>query len=163
MIIFGKPLSEYVSFCKWFLILIPVTGIARLALSLEGTPSSTARWFSMTALVWIAVVYLSVRVHTTGFGSFKQLLVLCALVNLSAQVVAIFGIVLAILTDTNNIFSVPEAFFGSDGKTWLHVGAHLTVGTFVAPLLLWLVGSVILAATRKLSAPSRATTDSLVK
>ena len=74
-------------------------------------------------------MYLSVRVHTTGFGSYKQLLVLCVLLNLSTQIISVAAIVLAILTDTNNIFSSPEFAFGSDGKTWLHAGAHLFIGT----------------------------------
>ena len=51
MTIFGKPLSEYVAFCRAFLILIPLTGLVRLGLSLSGTPNSTARWISMTALI----------------------------------------------------------------------------------------------------------------
>src|SRR5688572_13204440 len=112
MTIFGKPLSDYVAFCRPFLVLLPLVGIIRLALSLSGTPDTTARWFSMTALVWIAIVYYSIRVHTSGFGSYKQLLVICVLLNLSAQVISIGSIVLAILTDTNNVFSAPEAFFG---------------------------------------------------
>src|SRR5213592_2115446 len=113
MTIFGKPLSQYVRFCKPFLILIPVIGIVRLALSLGGTPNSTAKWFSVTALVWIGVLYYSVRVHTSGFGSYKQLLVICVLQNLAAQAIIISGIVLAILTGTGNIFSAPEYAFGS--------------------------------------------------
>jgi hypothetical protein len=163
MIIFGKPLSQYVAFCKWFLILIPVTGIVRLALSLEGAPNSTAQWFSMTALVWIAVVYLSIRVHTSRFGSFKQLLVLCVLLNLSAQAVSIFGIVLAVVTGTTNIFSAPEYFLAGYSQTWLHAGAHLVIGTIAGSLVPWLVGSAILAVTRKLSAPSKVTADPLAR
>ena len=61
MTVFGRPLSDYVAFCKPFLILIPLVGIVRLALSLSGTPNDTARWFSMTALIWIAVIYCSIR------------------------------------------------------------------------------------------------------
>src|SRR5262249_27522498 len=98
MTIFGKPLSAYVDFCKVFLILLPLVGIIRLALSLSGTPNATARWFSMTALAWIAIVYYSIRVHSTGFGSYKQLLVICVLLNLSIQIISITGIVIAILS-----------------------------------------------------------------
>src|SRR4029078_9595333 len=98
MSIFGKRLSEYVDFCKPFLVLIPIVGIVRLALSLSGAPNSTARWFSVTAFVWIAVLYYAVRVHTRRFGSYKQLLVISALLNLAAQVIIIGGIVLAIVT-----------------------------------------------------------------
>ena len=153
MTVFGKPLSEYVAFSKVFLILIPLAGIVRLALSLSGTPNSTDRWISMTALVWIGVVYLSVRVHTTGFGSYKQLLVLCVLLNLTTQIISIAAIVLAILTDTNNIYSSPEFAFGSDGKTWLHAGAHLFIVTTAGSLVPWLIGSLILAVTKKVTRP----------
>ena len=157
MTIFGKPLSDYVAFCWPFLVLLPLVGIIRLALSLSGTPDTTARWFSMTALVWIAIVYYSIRVHTSGFGSYKQLLVICVLLNLSAQLISIGSIVLAILTDTNNVFSAPEAFFGSDGKTWIHAASHVFVGIPVGSLVAWLIGSLILTVTRKVSgAPDQA-------
>jgi hypothetical protein len=154
MTIFGKPLSEYVAFCKWFLVVIPVVGVLRLALSLGGAPNTVARWATMTALVWIATIYLSVRVHTSGFGSYKQLLVLCALVNLAAQAVSIFGIVLAILTGTDNIYSAPEYAFGADGRNWFHVAMHALVGTTAGSLVPWLIGSAILAVTRRASGAS---------
>lgn len=150
--IFGKPLSDYVAFCRPFLVLLPLVGIIRLALSLSGTPDTTARWFSMTALVWIAIVYYSIRVYTSGFGSYKQLLVICVLLNFSAQVISIGSIVLAILTDTNNVFSAPEAFFNRDGKTWSHALLHVFVGIPVGSLVAWLIGSLILTVTRKVSA-----------
>jgi len=150
MMIFGKRLSEYFGFCKLFLFLILVVGITRLALSLGGTPNSTAKWLSITAVTWIGVLYYAIRVHTTGFGSYKQLLPICVLQSLTAQLIIVPGIVLAIFTGRDNIYSVPEYAFGRDGKTWLHVAAHLLVGTTLAPLLSWLVGSVIMFATKKL-------------
>ena len=152
MNIFGKRLSEYVEFCKPFLVLIPIVGIIRLVLSLTGAPNSTARWFSVTTLVWIAVLFYAVRVHTKRFGGYKHLLVICALLNLSAQVIIIGGIVLAIVTGTGNIFSAPEYAFGSDGRTWLDVAAHLFIGTTAGSLFPWLVGSLVLFVTTKLSA-----------
>ena len=66
MTILGKPLAEYVAFAKLFLILIPLVGLLRLGLSLEGMPNSTVQWFSMTALGFIGMVYFAIRVHTTG-------------------------------------------------------------------------------------------------
>src|SRR5215510_10750015 len=155
MIIFGKRLSDYVDFCRVFLILIPLVGIARLALSLGGVPNSTARWLSMTVTVWIAVIYYSIRVHTSGFGSYKQLLPVVALLNVSAQVIAITGIAIAIFSGTNNVFSSPEFAFGSDGKTWTHLLAHVFVGTTAGTFVPWLIGSGILAITRKVSASDR--------
>src|SRR5262249_27889083 len=151
MVILGKRLSEYVAFSKVFLVLIPMIGIVRLALSLGGAPNSTARWLSMTVTAWIAVIYYSVRVHTSGFGSYKQLLPVLALLNISAQAIAITGIAIAIFSGNNNVFSSPEFAFGSDGKTWTHLLAHVFFGTTVGTFLPWLIGSGILALTRKAS------------
>jgi hypothetical protein len=57
MTIFGKRLSEYVAFCRLFLCLILVVGIVRLSLSLGGVQNSTVKWLSITAVMWIGVLY----------------------------------------------------------------------------------------------------------
>ena len=158
MTIFGRRLSDYVDFCKVFLVLIPVIGIVRLALSLSGEPNSTVKWFSVSVAMWIATLYYAVRVHTKGFGSYKQLLVLCVILNLVMQAVIISGIILAIVTGTSNIFSAPEYAFGGDGKTWLHVSAHLFIGTIAGSVVPWAFGSLVLLVTKKLT-----TSDSKIK
>jgi hypothetical protein len=157
MTIFGKPLLEYVRFARVFIVLVAVVGIARLALSLGGAPNPTAKWLSMTGLAWIAVFYYAIRVHTSGFGSYKQLLPVLALVNLTAQVIAMAAIAIAIFTGTNNIFSAPEYAFGSDGKTWTHFAAHLFIGTTIGSLVPWAFGSLILFVSKKLFPNNRNT------
>ena len=160
MSLFGKSLSNYAAFCKFFLVLIPVVGIIRLVLSLNGTPVETARWLSMSALVWIAVIYYSIRVHTAGFGSYKHLLVVCALLNVSTQVISILAITIAIFTGTSNVFSAPEFSFSPDLR--IHLVAHLFLGTIAGSLVPWLPGSLILAVTRKVSgAPERISRSSI--
>ena len=151
MIIFNKRLSEYVAFARPFLILILVVGIARLALSLGGVPNSTGRWLSISVVVWIGVLYYSVRVHTAGFGSYKQLLPVLAVLNFTAQAIAIIAIAIAIFTGTDNIYSAPEYAFGSDGKTWTHLGAHLVIGTTVGTLFPWVFGCLVMVVTKKLT------------
>src|SRR5688572_29350888 len=98
MTIFGKRLSEYVAFCWPFLVLILVVGLGRLALSLGGVPVSTAKWLSITVVEWIGVVYFAIKVHTSGFGSYKHLLPICVLQRVTVQVVVVPAIILAILT-----------------------------------------------------------------
>ena len=159
MIIFGKRLSDYAAFSRIFLILIPAIGIARLVLSLSGVPNSTTRLLSMTVAAWIAVIYYSIRVHTTGFGSYKQLLPVIALLNIPAQAIAITGIAIAIFSGNNNVFSSPEFAFGSDGKTWTHLLAHVFIGTTIGTLFPWMIGSGILALTRKLSGSEQKTME----
>ena len=149
---FGKRFSEYFAFCKPFLGLILIVGIARLALSLGGVPNSTAKWLSITAAIWIGVLYYAIRVHTSGFGSYKQLLPICFLLSLTAQAVIVPSIILAIFTGHDNIYSIPENFFGNDGKSWLHVAGHLFIGgTTLGPLMGWLFGCVIMFATKKVT------------
>jgi len=149
MTIFGKPLSEYLAFAKVFLLLIAVVGVARLGLSLAGIENAKVKWLSISIVALVGLVYYSIRVHTSGFGSYKQLLVLIVIQTVLAQAIIIAGIVIAIFTGRDNIFSAPEYSGGGDGKTWLHAGAHLLFGVIVGSLFAWLIGSVIMWITKK--------------
>jgi len=150
MTVFGKRLSEYAQFAKVFLVLIAVVGVTRLALSLTGVPNSTAKWISVSGLMWIAVFYFAIRVHTRGFGTYKHLLPVLAILNVTGQAIIITGIAIAIFTGTDNIYSASEYAFGGDGKTWTHLGAHVLVGSTVGTLVPWAFGCLIMLATRKL-------------
>lgn len=149
MTIFGKRLADYVSFAKVFLWLIAIVGVVRLGLSLAGVENATVKWLSITVVSLIGVVYFSIRVYTSGFGSYKQLLPIVFLQSVVAQAIIIAGIVIAIFTVRDNIFSAPEYSGGGDGKTWLHAGAHLVLGLIVGPLIVWLIGCVIMWVTKK--------------
>jgi len=91
MTIFGKPLSEYIGFAKHILWLVAIVGIARLALSLGGVENATVKWLSISVMLLIGLVYFSIRVYTSGFGSYKQLLAVLFLQNLVAQTIIIAG------------------------------------------------------------------------
>jgi hypothetical protein len=151
MQIFGKSLSEYVKFERGFLILILVVGLARLTLSLLGVPNSKAKFLSLTILFLLGMVYYSVTVCTSGFGSYKQLLPVLALPVILGNIIVISGIVIAILTAKDNIFSAPEYSPGKvDGKNWGHVTGHV-VAMVVLPIILWAVGSLIMFVTEKVT------------
>jgi len=151
MTIFGKRLGDYVRFEKWFLILVLLVGVARLVASLLGVPNSTAKFLSLTVCFLLGTVYYAVRVHTSGFGSYKHLLPLYALLVILGNCIIITGIVIAMQTGSDNIFSSPEFSPGkTSGRTWGHVGGHL-VAIIVLPLLLWAIGSLIMLVTKKIS------------
>jgi hypothetical protein len=151
MKIFGRTLSEYISFQKYILLLILIVGLARLFLSLGGVANSTTKWLSISIALLIGLIYCSIRVYTAEFGSYKQLLPLLFLQMLVAQGIVITGIVIAIFTGKDNVFSSPEYSGGSDGKTWIHVLAHLVAGLIIGPLLGWLIGSIILFIAKKVA------------
>jgi hypothetical protein len=129
-----------------------VVGLARLGLSLASVPNSTAKYFSLTVVLLLGTVFYSVTVHTSGFGSYKQLLPVLEFLSITGGCIIIAGILLAIFTGKDNIFSAPEFSGGGDGKTWGHVIAHFVV-MFVAPLILWLVGAFIMFVTKKITGP----------
>jgi hypothetical protein len=151
MKIFGKSVSEYVGFEKIFLILVFVVGVARLGLSLAGVPNATVKFLSLTVVFLLGMLYYSVRTYTSGFGSYKQLLPLYALQVIVGNCIVITGIIISIVTSKDNIFSAPEFSPGKvDGKNWGHVGGHVVV-TFILPLIMWAIGSLIMLVTKKVS------------
>jgi len=147
--VFGKKWSEYIQFERWILILVAAVWAIRLGLSLAGTSFTVIRWVSINVVLLVGLVYCSVVVHTSGFGSYKQLLALLFLQTAFAHILIAAAIVLGIVTETGNAYTAPEVFGGSDGRTWIHVLAH-SIAAFVLPLITWLMGSVILFATKKL-------------
>ena len=144
---FGKKFSEYVQFQRWILILIVAAFASRLAIGLSGVPVPTARWVSINLVLLVGLVYCSIAVHTRRFGSYKQLLGLLFVQTAFAHMLIAFGIILAIVTGIDNIYTAPEFFGGSSGKNWFHVLAHC-IGAFILPLIAWIFGSVILAVTK---------------
>jgi len=151
---FGKSLSEYVRFQRWFLVLIVVVFAIRLIASLAGLPIEQTRWLSVNALLLAGLVYFPLAVHRRGFGGYKQLFGLLLVQNFLAQFLIALAVVLGIVTGVDNIFTAPEYSGGADGKTWLHAGAHL-VGWIPAALIGWLIGSLILLVARKLQPRAR--------
>jgi len=153
---FGKTLSEYIQFLKPILVLILIVGLARLFLSLAGAPNSTVKWLSLTVVTLLGALYCAIRVHTSGFGSYQQLLPLLVIQNALAHIISAVAIAIAILSGKDNIFSAPEYSGGGDGKTWTHAGAHLVLGIVVFSLVLWLATSLILFVTKKVAPARRA-------
>jgi hypothetical protein len=149
MTVFGKSLIEYISFVKWFCLLILVVGLTRLSLSLRGIPNADTKWISMSAVLTLGVIYYAVRIHTSGFGSYKQLLPVIVIPNAVTHLVSITGIIFGIVTGKDNVFTAPEYSFGS-GSTWGHVGAHLMIGMTIGALVNWLIGCVFLFLTKKI-------------
>jgi len=146
---FGKSVSQYLSFQKVYLIAIVVVFLVRLALSLAGMPNSTVKWFSVTAVLLLGVLYYGIAVHTRGFGSYKQLLPLALFQSVLAETLVALAIVLGIVTGQDNIYTAPEYSGGSDGKNWVHVVAHLIVGSVVLPLMSWAISSLVLLVTKR--------------
>jgi hypothetical protein len=130
--------------------------MARLLLSLAGVSVAVVKYFSLTGAWLVGLVLCSITVHTRSFGSYKQLLGLVGIQSLVAQAFTAGVVVLAIVTGQDNIYSIPEFSGGTDGKTWMHAGAHLFLAAPILTLAGWLIGSAILFVTKK-AAPANTT------
>lgn len=150
---FGKKLSEYVRFESWVLILIVVVFLARLGLSLRGSSFEQIRWVSINVVMLVGWIYCAIAVHIRKFGAYKQLQGLLLVQNVFAHWLIALAIVLGIGTGTPNIFTVPDVSGGSDGATWIHVGAHVIGGVLVS-FFAWAFGSLILLVTRRVQPAS---------
>lgn len=145
--IFGKSFAEYVAFQKVWLALVVVVGIARLGMSLAGLPDATVKWAAMTVVNLAAIIYYGVTVHTSGFGSYKQLLPLMFFQSVLANSIAIVGILLA-MAGFSNIFAAPEysGFFAK--MQWAHILGHVIGGMGIGSLLGWGAASLVMLITK---------------
>jgi hypothetical protein len=148
MRIFGKTFGEYLRFAAGVVALVVVVGVARLVLSLAGVPVSAAKFLSVTTMALLGALYLGVKTHTSGFGSYRQLLPLMVITLGAASWVSGFAVVLAIVTGTDNIYSIPEYSGGGDGKTFFHAFAHFVIAPFVAGLVAWGLSSLVMLVTK---------------
>ena len=166
---FGKSLSEYVAFQKPILILIAAVWALRLVLSMAGIPVSGAQFVSVTGVLVLGALYYGWAVGQKGFGSFKQLYGLNLVQGVFSQTLVALAIVLAIMLGKDNIYSIPEFYppaqvisvlglpMPPDGKSFGHAVEHIVVAGFIGfPIIGWLLGSVVLLATRKSARPASA-------
>ena len=150
MPLFGKTLSDYLRFARGVLILTIAVGVTRLLLSLAGAPTSIAVWFSLTGVMLVAMLYFAVRTHTSGFGSYRHLLILLALQILVSEAIVAGGIAITAVTGVENIFSIPEYSGGENPNHWVHAGLHLALGPTLFAAILWVPASVVHFVTKKI-------------
>jgi len=147
--VFGKNLSQYLRFQEVILFAIAAVGLLRLGLSLAGLPNATVAWLSMNVVAWAGALYYGVAVERRGFGSYRHILPLAFHTMVVQQAVAVLGIMTAI-AGFPNVYAAPEYSMGAQSQ-WVHALAHLTIGIAVPTLLMWGVGSLALAVTRRVA------------
>jgi hypothetical protein len=147
--VFGKRLGEYVRFERSVLLLTVVVGVLRLVLSLAGLPNSTVKWLSMTVVILASALYFGVRVHQTGFGSYKHILPLLVVQGGVANLIVIVGILISAATGQPNVFTAPE--YGGQINVAGHVAGHVVFGLVIGPVVLWLIACLVMWVTKKVS------------
>ena len=151
--IFNKTLSDYFSFQRAIMILIIAVGLLRLVLSLAGGSDSVVKWFSLTAVAVVGIIYCAVQVPRKGFGGYKHLLPLYLLQSVTGNLIIAGGIALSAITGKENIFSRPEYSGPMASNQWIHAAGHLADGFIIGPLIGWLIGAIIMFVVLKVSRP----------
>jgi hypothetical protein len=159
---FGKSLSDYLRFQQPILIAIAAVWALRLALSLAGVALSGAQFVSVTAVLVLGALYYGWAVARKGFGSFKELYGLNLIQGVFSQTLVAIAIALATVTGQDNLYTLPEFYppaqgisvlglpLPPDGKNFGHAIEHIVVaGAIGFPIIGWLLGSLVLLATRK--------------
>lgn len=145
MAIFGKTFNDYLRFARVFLILTLAVGIVRLLLSMTlGTGVATV--FSLNLVGLVADIYFGIRVHTTGFGSYRQLLIVVLIQAALTQLIIGAGIMMTVITGIDNAYSQ----FEMAGVTthWIHAVAHVALIPLFA-LFKWGIASLVMFVTKR--------------
>src|SRR5215475_5284462 len=135
------------------MILIVAVGFVRLLSSLAGVSDSVVRWFSLTALAIIGIVYCAIQVPRTGFGGYKHLLPLYVMQAGTSNLIIAGGIAFSAIAGKENIFTRPEYSGPMASNQWLHAAGHIADGFIVGPLIGWLIGAIIMFVVLKISRP----------
>jgi hypothetical protein len=164
---FGKSQPEYVAFQKPILILIAAVWAFRLVLSMAGVPVASAQFVSVTGVLVVGALYYGWAVGQKGFGSFKQLYGLNLVQGVFSQTLVALAIVLGMVIGQDNIYTIREFYppaqgisvlglpLPPDGKSFGHAIEHIVVaGAIGFPIIGWLLGSLVLLATRKAARPA---------
>lgn len=153
MTVFGKSLSAYVRFQRVILGLILAAGVLRLALSMAGVPDESTRWLSMTAVAAAGIVYYGVRVHTSGFGSYRHLLPLMFIQGVLVHGLAVVAILISVATGQRTVFTAPEYAgpLGPGASAAAHAASHVLAGLTVFPLVTWALGAAVMFVTKKVT------------
>jgi hypothetical protein len=108
----------------------------------------------MTVVALMGVFYYGIQVPRTGFGSYRHLLPLAVIQSTLANGIAITGIVIALTTGQQNVFTAPE--FGGGAPNAFHLFGHVVFGIGIGSLLSWGISSLVMLIARKLARPSAA-------
>ncbi len=124
-------------------------------------PVSGAQLVSVTGVLVVGALYYGWAIGRKGFGSFKQLYGLNLVRGVFSQTLVAIAIVLAIMIGQDNIYTTPEFYppaqgigvlglpLPPDGKNFGHAIEHIVVaGAIGFPIIGWLLGSLVLLATR---------------
>jgi len=127
---------------RGFILAILLMGIVRFVLTISGVPNSIVKFFSMTAVIAVGLVYFAVST-----SSHLERLKASFLLILPYMIIEAFALGFTWATGRQTIFHAPEYSFGGTPLAYHFVG-HIVGGFTWEPLSIFLLMEVIWLISR---------------
>lgn len=148
----GHRMREHLRLLWPLFAFLAVVWLLRMILHALGLPLGLSRFFSVTAAGAVAVLLAVVRIHSSGFGGYTNVVVASLLLNAWGQVLIVLAIIFSVLTGTVNVYTLPEfSVEGDDPMHLRHIAGHLTfmtglgtlLGAGMGCLMLWMIRIIV--------------------
>jgi len=142
----GHPMREHVRLLLPLFAFLMVVWLLRLRLAAAGASLSVSRLFSVTTASAVAVFLAVLLIHFHRFGGYTNVVTTSLLLNAWSQILIVIAILFAVVTGTENVYTLPEfSAPGDDPMHLRHIFGHLTFmvglgtlfGAGVGCLMLW--------------------------
>ncbi|HEY2931130.1 MAG TPA: hypothetical protein VGK99_05240 [Acidobacteriota bacterium] len=151
MNISGHSLKDHVWLLTPLFALITAIWALRMVCYAAHCPAWLLRSVSVTMGVAVCVLLASILIHVRRFGSYANVVLATFLLVAWAHILIVAAIVFAVLTGTDNVFTLPEySFPGPDPYHLRHIRGHLTIGLGATVLLGSAMGCLLLFLLRLL-------------
>jgi fucose 4-O-acetylase-like acetyltransferase len=139
-------MREHVRLLMPLFAFLLVVWLLRLLLAAAGASLSVSRVFSVTTASAVAVFLAVLLIHFHGFGGYTNVVATSLLLNAWSQILIVIAILFAVVTGTENVYTLPEfSVPGDDPMHLRHIFGHLTFmlglgtlfGAGVGCLMLW--------------------------
>src|SRR5437867_2299489 len=121
---------------KWFITAIAAMGVVRFILNMNGVPNDIVKYFSMTGIILIGLVYFGIAAATH-----KERLKAAYLLIMPYMTIEVLALGYTWATGRQTIFHTAEYSWGMNIST--HFLGHLIGGVTWEPLFAFLVMEVV--------------------
>ena len=151
MNICGRGLRDHIRLLAPLFGFITVVWALRWALDAAGVSQGLVRVFSVTGATSLALLIAVWLIHTRGFGSYPNVVVVSLLLTVFEQVLIVAAIAFSVVSKIENVFTRPEFSRPDDpnhvkhilGQLTFGIGAGILLGTATGCLMLWLLRKLV--------------------
>jgi hypothetical protein len=147
----GLGLRDHLRLLMPLFIFITAVWLLRLLLDAAHAPHFIAHAFSVTTAETIAIFLAVLLMEVRQKGSYVTVVVASIMLTVFAQVLIVLAILFAVVTGTNNVFTIPEFSVPGDDRYHVrHIMGHLTYGIGLGIILGSVMGCILLFLLRVL-------------